>query len=83
MTPDECKFLTSTCWNEKYQPVTIDMTTDNYTGRYWLGLNSFILPHSSPFWIIQMSFYPNVTEQDLPNLGEVTEQHKNQTAIKI
>ena len=26
--------LTSTCWNEKYQPLTIDMTKDKYTGRY-------------------------------------------------
>ena len=25
--------LTSTCWNEKYQPVTIDMTKDRYEGR--------------------------------------------------
>ena len=26
MTLDECKYLTSTCWNEKYQLLTIDMT---------------------------------------------------------
>ena len=26
MTLDEFKYLTSTCWNEKYQPLTIDMT---------------------------------------------------------
>ena len=36
MTFDEFKNLTSTCWNEKYQPVTFDMTKDKYTGRYRL-----------------------------------------------
>ena len=37
MTLDEFKYLTSTCWNEKYQPLTIGMTKDEYTGRYRLG----------------------------------------------
>ena len=49
MTLDEFKLLTSTCWNEKYQPLTIDMTKDKYTGRYRLGLNSIFVPNSSPF----------------------------------
>ena len=49
MTLDEFKFLTSTCWNEKYQPLTIDMTKDKYQGRYRLGLNSMFVPNSSPF----------------------------------
>ena len=49
MTLNEFKFLTSTCWNEKYQPVTIDMKKDNYTGRYRLRLNSIFVPDSSPF----------------------------------
>ena len=26
MTLDEFKYLTSTCWNKNYQPITIDMT---------------------------------------------------------
>ena len=30
MTLNEIKLLTSTCWNEKYQPLTIDMTKDIY-----------------------------------------------------
>ena len=34
MTLNEFKLLTATCWNEKYQPLTIDMTKNNYTGRY-------------------------------------------------
>ena len=34
MTLNELKYLTSTCWNEKYQPLTIDVTKDKYTGRY-------------------------------------------------
>ena len=49
MTLDEFKCLTSTRWNENYQPLTIDMTKDKYTGRYRLGLNSIFVPNSSPF----------------------------------
>ena len=49
MTPNEFKYLTSTCWDEKYQPLTIDMTKGKYTGRYRLGLNSLFVPDSSPF----------------------------------
>ena len=49
MTLNEFKLLTSTCWNEKYQPLTIDMTKDKYTGRYRLGLNSIFVQNSSPF----------------------------------
>ena len=37
MTLDEFKYLTSTCWNEKYQPLTFDMTKDRYQGRYRIG----------------------------------------------
>ena len=49
MTLNEFKLLTSTCWNKNYQPLTIDMTKDKYTGRYRLGLNSIFAPDSSPF----------------------------------
>ena len=49
MTLDEFKYLTNTCWNQNYQPLTIDMTKDYYTGRNRLGLNSIIVPDSSPF----------------------------------
>ena len=49
MTLDEFKYLTSACWNEKYQPLTIDMNKDRYKGRYRLGLNSIFVPDSSPF----------------------------------
>ena len=49
MTLNEFKLLTSTCWNEKYQPLTIDMTKDKYTGRYRLGLNSIFVPDRNPF----------------------------------
>ena len=51
MTLDEFKYLTSTCWNEKYTPLTIDMTKDKYTGRYRLGLNSIFVPNTTPFKI--------------------------------
>ena len=49
MTLDEFKYLTSTCWNQNYQPLTIDMTKDKFCGRYRLGLNSIFVPDSSPF----------------------------------
>ena len=49
MTLNEFKLLTSTCWNEKYQPLTIDMTKDKYQGRHRLGLNSIFVPKTSPF----------------------------------
>ena len=47
-TVDEFKYLTSTCWKEQYEPLTIDMTKDKYTGRYRLGSNSIFVPNSSP-----------------------------------
>ena len=49
MTLNEFKLLTSTCWNDKYQPLTIDMTKDKFTGRYRLGLNSIFVPNTSTF----------------------------------
>ena len=49
MTLNDFKLITITCWNEKYKPLTIDMTKDKYTGRYRLGLNSIFFPDSSPF----------------------------------
>ena len=49
MTLNEFKLLTSTGWNKKYQPLTIDMTKDKYTGRYRLRLNNVFVPDSSPF----------------------------------
>ena len=49
MTLNEYKLLTSTCWNEKYQPLNIGMTKDKYIGRYRLGLSSPIVPHTSLF----------------------------------
>ena len=48
MTLVEFKILTSTCWNEKYQPLTIDMTRDKYTGRYRFRLHSLFVPNSNP-----------------------------------
>ena len=49
MTLNEFNISTSTCWNEKYQPLTIDMTKDKYTGRYRLGLNNIFVPDTTPF----------------------------------
>ena len=50
MTLNEFKYLTGTCWKEKYQPLTIDMTKDEYTNRHRLGLNSIFVPDSSAFF---------------------------------
>ena len=49
MTHSEYKYVISTRWNEKYQPLTVDMPNDMYTGRYRLGLCSKFVPDSSPF----------------------------------
>ena len=49
MTLDEFKSLISICSNQKYQPLTVDLTKDKYTGRYRLGLNSIFVPDTSPF----------------------------------
>ena len=49
MTLNDFKLLTSTCWNEKYQPLTIDMTKNKYTNRYGLWLKSIFVPDRSPF----------------------------------
>ena len=51
LTLNEFKLLTSTYRNEKYQRLTIDMTTDKNGGRYRLRLNSIFVPDSSPLYI--------------------------------
>ena len=49
MTLNEFKFLSSTCWDKKYQPLRIDMTEDMSIGRYLLGLSSLFAPDISSF----------------------------------
>ena len=49
MTLNEFKYLTSTSWNKNYQPLTIDMTKNKYTGRYRLGLNNIFVPDTTLF----------------------------------
>ena len=49
MTLNEFNLLKYTCWNEKYQPLTIDMTKNAYDGPYRLGLKSIFVPDTSPF----------------------------------
>ena len=46
MTLNEYKLVTSTCWNEKYQRLTVDMTKEKRTGRNRSGLNSPFVPVS-------------------------------------
>ena len=45
----EVKLLTSSCWNEKYQTLIIDMTKGKHTRRHRLGLNFMFVPDCSPF----------------------------------
>ena len=49
MTLNEFKLLTSTCWKEKYDPLTIDMTEDKFCGCHRLGLISIFVPDTTPF----------------------------------
>ena len=49
MNLNQFKLSISTCWNEKYQPLTVDMTEDKYTGLYRLGLNNLFVPDKKPF----------------------------------
>ena len=56
MTLIEFKYLTNTCWNEKCQPLTIDMSKDNYTGRNRLGINGIIIPDTSLFKLTKCVF---------------------------
>ena len=45
----EFKKLTSLCWNEKYQNLSIGITKDEYTGRYRLGIYSNFIPETNAF----------------------------------
>ena len=49
MTLNEFKYLTNICWDKKYQPLTIDMSKDKYTGKYRLNLNNLFVPNTTPF----------------------------------
>ena len=51
LTINEFKLLLSTCWHEKYQPLTIDMTKVKDIGKYRLGLNSIFVLSRSTFFI--------------------------------
>ena len=51
MTVNEFKYLTSTCWDKQYSPLTIDTTKDKTLGRYRLGLNIIFIPDSTPIQI--------------------------------
>ena len=46
---NEFKYLTSISSDKKYQPLKIDLTKDEFTGRYRLGLDSIFVPERSPF----------------------------------
>ena len=49
LAANEFEYLTSNCCVETNQTLTIDMTEDENTGRYRLGLNSFVVPITNRF----------------------------------
>ena len=49
MTISEFRILGNICWQTIFQPLTIDMSKDKYSGRYRLGLNTIFVPASNPF----------------------------------
>ena len=49
MTVSEIKLSTATCWDQRCQPLTIDMTKVEYTGRYRLGLSTLLISNTNPF----------------------------------
>ena len=48
MTIGEFKLLANSCWQNNFQPLTIDMTKDKWVGRYRLGLDSIFVPTTDP-----------------------------------
>ena len=56
MTLNELKYLTSTCWNEKNQPLNIDMTKNSYQGRYRLVLNKIFVQIVHSFEVEQNEY---------------------------
>ena len=48
-TLNEFELITSICWKEIYQLITIDKTKGTYTDQYRLGLISIFVPNSNPF----------------------------------
>ena len=49
VTLNEFRYSTNTCWDKKQEPLTIDMTKDECTGRNGLGLNSIFIPDTNHF----------------------------------
>ena len=83
MTFNEIKLLTSTCWNERYQPLVIDKTKDKYTGRHSLGLEKKANPDSFLFSIKKLSFYHKVIKKAMIKLAELSEQRRIERPAKI
>ena len=70
------------CLEWKFQPLTMDVTKDRYTGRFHLRLDSLFVPNANRFKIRKMSIYPNKTEPDLVNLAKLANQQRNERKIK-
>ena len=56
MLLSQFKLITSNCWNEKYQSLTIDMAKGNPTERYRLILNSLFVTSSCFFKLVNRVF---------------------------
>ena len=49
MILNEYDLLIFSCWNDKSQSLTIDMTKDKCTGQYPLGIFSLFFTDTYPF----------------------------------
>ena len=79
----EFKFLTSTCWNEKYQPINIEKTNDKHTGRYRVGQKSLFVSRSKTLWTNYMCIYPIVVELYMFSWTKLAKQVKETDKNKI
>ena len=77
MTLIDLSLLTCTCWNEKQQPLTIDMFKEIYTSRYRIGLFGIVVPlFFTHFSTLQVSFYHSVTRQNMIVLSKSAKYQK-------
>ena len=66
-----------TCWIEKHQPLTIDMTREENTGHFSLGWYSVSLRTALFFKIQKLKVGSIVTEKSIADMANLSEQQKN------
>ena len=79
MSLNEFNYLTYTCWNKNYQPFTIDMTKDKFTGRYQLLISKICGQVSTIMRAISnkdgdlISHFDNIKQNDIPILEQLAD----------